>query len=40
MVAKSVVGISPLLQSSNDYLSSIGWKDRVPDGGVRKIDKK
>ena len=40
MVARFVVGISPLLQSRNSYLPSIGWKGRVPGGCARKTERK
>ena len=31
-----VARIYPLLQGRNDYLPSIGWKDRVFGGGCKK----
>ena len=37
---RSVAWISPLLQGRNGYLSSIGQKDRVPDGNARKTELK
>ena len=40
MVASSIVGISPLLQSMNNYLPSIGWKGMVPGGCARKMKQK
>ena len=36
----TVAGISPLLQSRNGYLLSIGWKGRVLGGCARKMEKK